>query len=806
MIKRQATIAVILLLVLAVIGPGLAVAHPSVILDDTTSRVDLTGRMEVLRDDGGGLTIDDMERPEIAQRFQPLPGDLAAGYDRSAFWLRFHVQRVPTAEQRWFLEVRMPYLDYVTLFVPEDDGRFGAVSTGDRTPFSTRPVPYRTFVFEPRIPSGGSHSIYLRVQTTSAVSVSASLWSKDDFMVNMVDEYIVLGLINGCIFCIFLYSVFTYRIRRDSIYAYYMIYITASQFLYASSGGLLSQYIVPNAPLIADAAFGASFCIVIASGFMFGVHLMDLGRHYPRFQRPSRWIAAGFVLAALSVLIDRYYVISNIVQATSLVLLVLLNVLAMLRMLKGDRAAQFFLAAFLVYLILIAMLMLRGLGLYVAPASLNILAQAVAVPHMLLLSLGLLHRSVGIDASRLEMSRRAERELEARVAQRTIELADSNTTLATEITVRRAAEERLRESERQVRAILDAAPFPMIVAGFPDGALQFVNQPASELLNLAPAAALGMRTEDFYANPSERKHMLMKLAETGCILGAELQVRRHSDGIRWVLLSAVRFTYRDHDAILICLNDISTRKRLEETLRQASLRSEMALEASRQTMREQRNFLSMVSHEFRVPLAIIEAASQLLGIYTRADDEAQDEVAKIGRAVRRMSELIDVCLADDRLESASWSMSVSEVDLHRLLGDLCDDKRPFVGERALTMKPGQCLMVEADATMLRIGFSNLIDNALKFSPPSSPIEIHVGGDGEGVMVSVTDHGPGIALDEQPHIFEKFYRSTKSDRVRGAGLGLYIVRRIIELHGGSIAVNSLPGQGATFVVWLPISRG
>jgi signal transduction histidine kinase len=196
----------------------------------------------------------------------------------------------------------------------------------------------------------------------------------------------------------------------------------------------------------------------------------------------------------------------------------------------------------------------------------------------------------------------------------------------------------------------------------------------------------------------------------------------------------------------------------------------------------------------------------LLGIYTRDDDEAQDEVAKIGRAVRRMSELIDVCLADDRLESASWSMSVSEVDLHRLLADLCDDKRPFIGERALTVKPGHSLMVEADATMLRIGFSNLIDNALKFSPPTSPIEIHVGGDGEGVMVSVTDHGPGIALDEQPHIFEKFYRSTKSDRVRGAGLGLYIVRRIIELHGGSIAVNSLPGQGATFVVWLPISRG
>jgi len=312
-----------------------------------------------------------------------------------------------------------------------------------------------------------------------------------------------------------------------------------------------------------------------------------------------------------------------------------------------------------------------------------------------------------------------------------------------------------------------------------------------------------MRIEEFYADPSERRHFLMKLAETGGILGAELRIRRVPDEIRWVLLSAVRFTYRDQDAILICLNDISTRKRLEETLREASLRSEAALEAGRQSMREQRNFLSMVSHEFRVPLAIIEAASQLLGIYTRDDDEAQDEVAKIGRAVRRMSELIDVCLADDRLDSASWSLSLSEVDLTRLLSELCEDKRPFAGDRRLTLVADAPQVVDADSTMLRVGFSNLIDNALKFSPSTSPIEIHVRGDGDGVMVGITDHGPGIALDEQPRIFEKFYRSTRSDRVRGAGLGLYIVRRIVDLHGGSIAVNSLPGEGATFVVWLPV---
>jgi signal transduction histidine kinase len=111
----------------------------------------------------------------------------------------------------------------------------------------------------------------------------------------------------------------------------------------------------------------------------------------------------------------------------------------------------------------------------------------------------------------------------------------------------------------------------------------------------------------------------------------------------------------------------------------------------------------------------------------------------------------------------------------------------------------------ADSTLLRIAFSNLIDNALKFSPPHTSVTVEIFAEDDAVRVRIADQGPGIAVEEQSRIVEKFYRSTKSDRVRGAGLGLYIVKRIMDLHGAGISVDSERGWGAIFEIWLSRSE-
>ncbi|WP_245651180.1 sensor histidine kinase [Paramagnetospirillum marisnigri] len=790
------------LLVLTVSLSGRACA--AVVLDDRVDFVDLAGRMDVLRDADGSLAIDDMARPDIANRFTPLNGDLTAGYDRAAYWLRIPINEVSRASGHWLLEVGGAYLDHVGLFTPGNGRGFHAVKTGDRTPFSTRPLPHRTFVFDLALPPGESQVIYLRIQSTSTLAVTARIWSKARFAAAAAAESLALGLVAGGMLVIALISLFQYAIGRDGLYLLHFAYVLAATTMFGSANGLLAQHVFPGSPILAERLTGVGASLMLGFGLAFTSRLLDLGAGFPRLGRAYSLAGWGLGACALSVLADAFQMVAPVISGAMVVFLPTTTVLALVQTLRGERGAIYFLLAMLVCLMALTLPALKALGLDQGLPVNTLVVQASVAVHTALLLLGLLHRSAGLNAVRLELSRRAERELERRVAERTAELAETNTTLAAEVAERRAAEGRLRESERQVRAILDAAPFPMLVVTYPEGRFMFLNQPAAELINIPTDSDLsGLRTRDFYVNPAERDQFIWKLRESGCVLGAELEIRRIPDERRWTLLSAVRFTYRNEEAVLICLNDISTRKLLEESLRLAGLRSEAALETSYQAMREQRNFLSMVSHEFRVPLAIIEAASQLLGIYSEADSEAQDEVAKIGRAVRRMSDLIDVCLADDRLDSNTMSLRVVEFDLASTLADLRDDKRPFAANRYLTLKANGPALIQADATLLRVAFSNLIDNALKFSPPESPVEVRIIADPEGIMVSVSDRGPGIALEEQPRIFEKFFRSTKADRIRGAGLGLYIVRRIIDLHGGSIAVDSMPGQGATFVVWLPL---
>ncbi|MBI3444052.1 MAG: two-component sensor histidine kinase [Magnetospirillum sp.] len=256
--------------------------------------------------------------------------------------------------------------------------------------------------------------------------------------------------------------------------------------------------------------------------------------------------------------------------------------------------------------------------------------------------------------------------------------------------------------------------------------------------------------------------------------------------------------------------DIRVRRRTAEleaanhSLVEAKKVAEDAAETERQIRREQRNFLSMVSHEFRLPLSIIAASSQLLGLFTRHDAVAQEELAKITRAVGRMSGLMTICLADERLEAGIMTLGLAPVDLSVLAEELCGEARQVFAGRDIVLRTGGKVVLEADASLLRIVISNLLDNAVKFSTPDRAVELVVIEDGDAVILSVVDRGIGIASDDRDRIFEKYYRSNAADGVHGAGLGLHIVSQIVDLHAGTIEIDSQPGQGTTVSVRLPRS--
>lgn len=233
--------------------------------------------------------------------------------------------------------------------------------------------------------------------------------------------------------------------------------------------------------------------------------------------------------------------------------------------------------------------------------------------------------------------------------------------------------------------------------------------------------------------------------------------------------------------------------------------AESAIETERQALREQRNFLGMISHEFRVPLAIIDSAAQLLSLLGGHRPEAEDEMSKIRRAVQRMTALMDSYLSEDRLSTCGLPFRPVPTDLHELLGVACRSHARLSGGRSIRFSSSGPLVVRADPDLLRIMFDNLIGNALKFSPPDHPVLVAVWRRGDEAEIVVSDSGSGIPPEDHGRVFEKYFRSSHATTVQGAGLGLFIVRNVVDLHGGGIILDSEEGRGTTFTVTLPLGQ-
>jgi signal transduction histidine kinase len=202
--------------------------------------------------------------------------------------------------------------------------------------------------------------------------------------------------------------------------------------------------------------------------------------------------------------------------------------------------------------------------------------------------------------------------------------------------------------------------------------------------------------------------------------------------------------------------------------------------------------------------AVIGAARTLQARWRELSPEHRESfLALIGDETTRLASLIGDVLDTSRIDAGTFTYRFSDVDISTLVRDMVaaaalgQDEVPVVAEIA----PG-VPSIRGDAERLRQIFGNLIDNAVKYSPAGAPVEVRVRQSNGTVLVSVRDNGPGIKPDDQRLIFEKFGRVAGGGSKPGTGLGLYIARSIAETHGGTIAVSSAPGRGATFTVRLP----
>ena len=228
------------------------------------------------------------------------------------------------------------------------------------------------------------------------------------------------------------------------------------------------------------------------------------------------------------------------------------------------------------------------------------------------------------------------------------------------------------------------------------------------------------------------------------------------------------------------------------------------------SQKSQRDFVANVSHELKTPLTSIQGFSQAILDGTAATPEALHQAAEViyneaGRMHRMALDLLDLA----RLEAGTADLKMSPVDMKVLLNGVMEKFTPMAARSAVRLKlelAGGLPILMGDGDRLAQVFTNLVDNALKFTARNGRVTLSAMQDKGEVQVSVSDTGKGIAADALPHIFDRFYQADSSragGEKHGAGLGLAIVQEIVAAHGGRISVRSAEGQGAAFIVHLPL---
>jgi two-component system sensor histidine kinase KdpD len=245
------------------------------------------------------------------------------------------------------------------------------------------------------------------------------------------------------------------------------------------------------------------------------------------------------------------------------------------------------------------------------------------------------------------------------------------------------------------------------------------------------------------------------------------------------------------------------------------LRSEnLRLEILQRTDTLRASLLSSVSHDLRTPLTVIKtSASSLLEEEIQWTEEEKRSIAQsIEREADRLNRLVGNLLDMSRIEDGAIQPDKDFYQLTALVQDVIDRLQPLLQDRTVQMRlPDNLPSVEVDYLQIDQVITNLIENAVRYTPATSPIEVELHTTDNQVILHVADRGPGIADDDRERIFDKFYRvlgeqrfSVKDGHAPGLGLGLAVCKGLVEAHGGTIWVESRQGGGTIFCVALPVA--
>ena len=355
-----------------------------------------------------------------------------------------------------------------------------------------------------------------------------------------------------------------------------------------------------------------------------------------------------------------------------------------------------------------------------------------------------------------------------------------------------------KQSQELLQSVSHSSPLGIYI--MQDDKLQYTNPQFQKITGYSQQELLGrellslVSVEDSDVVRSSTIYTLQEANPYPC----EYRILNKTGQIKWVMQTVSPIHYEGREAILGNLMDITERKYLERKVIEYEELSKM-----------KSNLLATVSHELRTPLATIKGYStMILDYFSRLSiEETKEYIKSIDGSTDRLAKLVDNLLDTSRMDAGLLKLEKYPTSIANLIQAVADEANIRANRHHIvTALEKKLPRVNIDPKRIRQVLDNLIDNAIKYSPQKTEILISAKKNGRELLISVTDHGPGIPADELINIFERMYRIEQRlySGADGMGLGLYICQRLVETHGGRIWAESTLGKGSTILFTLPVT--
>lgn len=809
-------------------------AQAEVRLTHDIAEIALRPHVEVLEDKAGQLEFADLERPDIAGQFTTIPGtsDLNFGYTASTYWLRLKLAPEAKETTRWLIEIAYPSLDEVKLFTRQGSKLIEATA-GDHQPFSARPFIHRNLVFPLDLTAGNEQTVYLRIRSEGSLTVPLTLWTPSALHSHDQTVYALLSIYFGMLLALGLYNLLLYLSLRERIYLDYVLCLTGMVIAQSSILGLGNQFIWPALPNWGNLALPVGFTVACYFGAMFTRQFLNTGVHSPVSDKALRLLQFGSVATALITIFYAYRPggIATAIVGTIFSLVAAASGLLSLK--RRQPGAGLFLAAWTLLLLGVVMLSMRTLNWVPTNPLTTYGMQIGSALEMLLFSFALANRIhflrhekelaqaevLSAERQAREILQRSEKELEARIAERTAALAEST--------------EHSRQLATLLRLMCDNVP-DMIWAKDLEKRFLFANKAVCDGLLIASDTDEPVGKNDlFFAQRQRASHpdnpawhtfgelcqdsdritlergQPSSFEEFGNVKGAHL------------CLEVRKAPFFDENGKLIGTvgagRDITERKQIETELAQHRHHLEnlvaertadllLAKDAAEAANRAKTAFLANMSHELRTPMNGIMGMTALA--LRRATDAVQiDQLQKVSIASERLLNIIKDLLDISRIEADRMELHLVDFELSTLFETLNAQASHTARDKGLhlTVSRPSGLHGKFRADPLRLGqiLLKLTTNAIKFTANGAVTVtatlVEENFQSASIRFQIEDTGIGISAEDQLRLFNTFEQADSSStrKYGGAGLGLAICKRLVQMMGGSIGVDSQPGAGSTF---------